>query len=148
MFRTSDGGFYFYGDPFENGFFHEQRSRSMPLPLSTRIWTKLGTLPKAVWGWVSREFVSVILSLLGIAAVAVWVKYVDADRGASVANESADSGVPKQPEKYVHEMNVQRYYGLLRGQTFGCRTIVVLVDTETKPQLIRSFTEIVRPYKK
>ncbi|CAG5011375.1 unnamed protein product [Parnassius apollo] len=53
-----------------------------------------------------------------------------------------------QPELRLHELRAEKYNGLVRLMKPGCRTIVVLVDTQSKVQLLSKFHKIVWPYRK
>ncbi|XP_023950560.2 dnaJ homolog subfamily C member 16 [Bicyclus anynana] len=53
-----------------------------------------------------------------------------------------------QPEMRLHEMRAEKYNGLVRLQKPGCRTIVLLVDMQSRVQLLSKFHKIVWPYRK
>ena len=52
------------------------------------------------------------------------------------------------PELKVHEMKAESYNGLVRLLRPGCRTIVVLVDRDSKEQLVRRFFRTAWPYRR
>ncbi|CAG9585841.1 unnamed protein product [Danaus chrysippus] len=53
-----------------------------------------------------------------------------------------------QPEMRLHELRAEKYNGLVRLQKPGCRTIVLLVDSQSRVQLLSKFHKIVWPYRK
>ncbi|XP_068629703.1 dnaJ homolog subfamily C member 16 [Battus philenor] len=52
------------------------------------------------------------------------------------------------PELRLHELRAEKYNALVRLMKPGCRTIVVLLDEQSKVQLITSFHKIAWPYRK
>lgn len=59
------------------------------------------------------------------------------------------SKVPKtQPELRLHELRAEKYNGLVRLIKPGCRTIVLLVDGQSRQQLLPEFHRIAWPYRK
>ncbi|XP_050670634.1 dnaJ homolog subfamily C member 16 [Leptidea sinapis] len=55
---------------------------------------------------------------------------------------------PAQPEMRLHELRAEKYNGLVRLQKPGCRTIVLLLDGQSRSQLLTRFHRIVWPYRK
>ncbi|CAG9783439.1 unnamed protein product [Diatraea saccharalis] len=53
-----------------------------------------------------------------------------------------------QPEMRLHELRAEKYNGLVRLLKPGCRTIVLLVDMQSRVQLLSKFHKIVWPYRK
>ncbi|XP_063531462.1 uncharacterized protein LOC134742341 [Cydia strobilella] len=53
-----------------------------------------------------------------------------------------------QSELRLHELRVEKYNGLVRLLKPGCRTIVLLVDMQSRVQLLSKFHKIVWPYRK
>lgn len=53
-----------------------------------------------------------------------------------------------QPELRLHELRAEKYNGLVRLLKPGCRTIVLLVDAQSRQQLIPEFHRIVWAYRK
>ncbi|XP_013182257.1 PREDICTED: dnaJ homolog subfamily C member 16 [Papilio xuthus] len=51
-------------------------------------------------------------------------------------------------ELRLHELRAEKYNGLVRLMKPGCRTIVVLVDLQSRVQLLSKFHKIVWPYRK
>lgn len=53
-----------------------------------------------------------------------------------------------QPELKLHEMRAEKYNGLVRLLKPGCRTIVLVLDMQSRQQLIPPFHKAVWPYRK
>ncbi|XP_046965238.1 dnaJ homolog subfamily C member 16 [Vanessa cardui] len=53
-----------------------------------------------------------------------------------------------QSEMRLHELRAEKYNGLVRLLKPGCRTIVLLVDGQSRVQLLSKFHKIVWPYRK
>ncbi|KAJ2952477.1 hypothetical protein O0L34_g6789 [Tuta absoluta] len=53
-----------------------------------------------------------------------------------------------QPELRLHELRAEKYNGLVRLLKPGCRTIVLLVDMQSRVMLLSKFHKIVWPYRK
>ncbi|XP_014254175.1 dnaJ homolog subfamily C member 16 isoform X1 [Cimex lectularius] len=53
-----------------------------------------------------------------------------------------------QPQLKIHEMRAETYNGLVRLLRPGCRTILLLVDSQSKPKLVPKFHSHVWPYRK
>ncbi|XP_047988249.1 dnaJ homolog subfamily C member 16 [Leguminivora glycinivorella] len=53
-----------------------------------------------------------------------------------------------QSELRLHELRSEKYNGLVRLLKPGCRTIVLLVDMQSRVQLLSKFHKIVWPYRK
>ena len=50
--------------------------------------------------------------------------------------------------RLLHELRAETYNGMVRMLKPGCRTIVVLVDSQSKNKLLSDFHRIVWPYRK
>lgn len=61
---------------------------------------------------------------------------------------SALSSITHNPECRIHEMRGETYNGLVRLIKPGCRTVVLLLDSETKTELLPKFQRSVWPYRK
>lgn len=57
--------------------------------------------------------------------------------------------IPKyQPELKLHELRAEKYNGLVRLLKPGCRTIILILDMQSRQQLIPPFHKAVWPYRK
>ncbi|XP_069683345.1 dnaJ homolog subfamily C member 16 [Periplaneta americana] len=61
-------------------------------------------------------------------------------------NRKAKAAVPQL--RLLHELRAETYNGMVRMLKPGCRTIVVLVDNQSKTKLLPDFHRIVWPYRK
>jgi hypothetical protein len=61
-------------------------------------------------------------------------------------NTKTKAAVPQL--RLLHELRAETYNGMVRLLKPGCRTIVVLVDDQSKGQLLSEFHRIVWPYRK
>lgn len=101
---------------------------------------------------------SVLATVLLVLAVGYLMAYLIRVEEESVQKQKEErrkqSGVGKknnnepQSELRLHELRAEKYNGLVRLLKPGCRTIVVLVDTQSRVQLLSKFHKIVWPYRK
>ncbi|XP_001603228.1 dnaJ homolog subfamily C member 16 [Nasonia vitripennis] len=96
---------------------------------------------------------SVLATLLLIGAVGYGMSYLVKLEEASVQAKYGQfkensKAVTTQPQLRLHEMRAETYNGLVRLLKPGCRTIVLLVDAQTKLKLLPSFHRAVWPYRK
>nr|CAG4646174.1 EOG090X049L [Macrothrix elegans] len=94
---------------------------------------------------------SVIGTVLFIAAVGYVMTYLV--RLEEEAVQKSSNGQPKTSrtmtmELKLHELRSETYNGMVRLLKPGCRTLVLLVDNNTKCQLIPTFHKAVWPYRK
>ena len=70
--------------------------------------------------------------------------------GVEESNLASGLGVDGKriPELKIHEMKAESYNGLVRLLRPGCRTLVVLVDKDSKEQLVRKFFRLTWPYRR
>jgi hypothetical protein len=61
-------------------------------------------------------------------------------------NKKPKAAVPQL--RLLHELRAETYNGMVRMLKPGCRTIVVLVDAQSKNKLLPEFHRIVWPYRK
>lgn len=71
---------------------------------------------------------------------------------ASIQAERAqckDNGKPtqSQPQLRLHELRAEKYNGLVRLLKPGCRTIILLVDVQSRLKLLPAFHKAVWPYR-
>lgn len=63
-------------------------------------------------------------------------------------NENGRTGSSHQPELKLHELRAEKYHGLVRLLKPGCRTILLVLDMQSRHQLIPPFHRAVWPYRK
>lgn len=63
-------------------------------------------------------------------------------------NSGKKNNNEQQSELRLHELRAEKYNGLVRLLKPGCRTIVLLVDMQSRVQLLSKFHKIVWPYRK
>lgn len=51
------------------------------------------------------------------------------------------------PELKIHELRAETYNGMVRLLKPGCRTIVLIVDRESKEKLVPKFYKLAWPYR-
>lgn len=56
--------------------------------------------------------------------------------------------VVTQPSLKLHELRAETYNGLVRLLRPGCRTVLLLTDTQSRATLLPKFHRIVWPYRK
>lgn len=52
-----------------------------------------------------------------------------------------------QPQLRLHELRAEKYNGLVRLLKPGCRTVILLVDTQSRLKLLPAFHKAVWPYR-
>ena len=52
------------------------------------------------------------------------------------------------PELKIHELRAETYNGMIRLLKPGCRTIVLIVDRESKEKLVPKFYKLAWPYRR
>lgn len=55
--------------------------------------------------------------------------------------------ISSQPQLRLHELRVEKYNGLVRLLKPGCRTIILLVDAQSRLKLLPAFHRAVWPYR-
>lgn len=52
------------------------------------------------------------------------------------------------PELRIHEMRAEKYNGLIRLLKPGCRTIILIADQQSRPNLLPGFHKAIWPYRR
>ena len=52
------------------------------------------------------------------------------------------------PELRIHELRAEKYNGLVRLLKPGCRTVVLIADSISRPKLLPGFHKAIWPYRK
>ncbi|XP_043269682.1 dnaJ homolog subfamily C member 16 [Venturia canescens] len=97
--------------------------------------------------------ISVFATLMIIGALGYGMSYlvkleeisVQAKRGACKDNPKP---AKPQPQLRLHELRAEKYNGLVRLLKPGCRTIILLVDYQSRLKLLPAFHRAVWPYRK
>lgn len=55
--------------------------------------------------------------------------------------------LPSQPQLRLHELRAEKFNGLVRLLKPGCRTIILLVDAQSRLKLLPAFHKAVWPYR-
>ncbi|XP_043787548.1 dnaJ homolog subfamily C member 16 [Apis laboriosa] len=97
--------------------------------------------------------VSVIATLMLIGAAGYGMSYLAKLEEASIQAERAQcknnsKPTPTQPQLRLHELRAEKYNGLVRLLKPGCRTIILLVDDQSRLKLLPAFHKAVWPYRK
>lgn len=58
-----------------------------------------------------------------------------------------DKLAPSQPQLRIHDLRAEKYNGLVRLLKPGCRTIILLVDAQSRLKLYPAFHKAVWPYR-
>lgn len=69
---------------------------------------------------------------------------IQAKRGQCKENSKP---VQAQPQLRLHELRAEKYNGLVRLLKPGCRTIILLVDYQSRLKLLPAFHRAVWPYR-
>lgn len=109
---------------------------------------------------LGKEHILPAISILGTIAFIIFAAYLmtylmkleekkvkeSYEAGSLGGSRSSLNGY--QPQLKIHEMRAETYNGLVRLLRPGCRTILLLVDTQSKPKLLPKFHKFVWPYRK
>ncbi|KAF7992695.1 hypothetical protein HCN44_005039 [Aphidius gifuensis] len=63
-------------------------------------------------------------------------------------NKDLTKPIQSQPQLRLHELRAEKYNGLVRLLKPGCRTIILLVDYQSRLKLVPAFHRAVWPYRK
>ncbi|XP_023241967.1 dnaJ homolog subfamily C member 16-like [Centruroides sculpturatus] len=129
--------------------------------LFTRIVNRLVLMGDVLQENISRQqilpAVSVVLSVGFIVLVGYIMSYLVHLEEKNIQEKyrqegKVPPGVPNKPKQEyklnIHELRGETYNGLIRLLKPGCRSIVLLVDKESKTKLLNKFYRIVYPYRK
>ncbi|XP_022905237.1 dnaJ homolog subfamily C member 16 [Onthophagus taurus] len=126
-----------------------------------RVFSKIRTIWLSIYDGLSKEQILPALSVLGTVAFIVIIGFVmtyfvrieeekiNATK-SSVTNNNVSNGSISvyQPELKIHELRSEKYHGLVRLLKPGCRTILLILDMQSRQQLIPPFHKAVWPYRK
>ncbi|KAL1137626.1 hypothetical protein AAG570_009322 [Ranatra chinensis] len=124
----------------------------------SRIFTKLLLTAEYLNENIGKEhilpIVSILVTVLVIVLAGYFMSYLiklkNCKKKGSLGSNSGSSGLTGcyTPQLKLHDMRAETYNGLVRLLRPGCRTILLLVDTQSKPHLLPKFHKVVWPYRK
>ncbi|XP_054716062.1 dnaJ homolog subfamily C member 16-like [Uloborus diversus] len=131
------------------------------LSLFTRVLNRMVLIGDVLWDNITRQevlpAVSVILSIGFIILVGYIMTYLVQLEEQNIQEKYQREGkqVPGMPNRskpeyhlHIHELRGETYNGLVRLLKPGCRTIVLLLDSESKMKLLPIFYRSVYPYRR
>lgn len=131
------------------------------LGLFSRVLNRMILMGDVLWDNITRQEIlpalSVVLSVGFIILVGYIMSYLVQLEEQSIQEKYQREGkqVPGVPNKskpeyhlHIHELRGETYNGLVRLLKPGCRTLVLLVDNESKMKLLPIFYRTVYPYRK
>lgn len=131
------------------------------LSIFSRMILKLVTVTQYLKENISRNealpAISVLLTVVFVVAAGYFMSYLVKLEEEAITEKFRREGkeIPGVPKKVikevvfkVHELRGETYNGLVRLLKPGCRTIVLLVDKDSKDQLTPIFYKICYPYRR
>lgn len=131
------------------------------LSLFSRVLNRMILIGDVMWDNITRQeilpAVSVLLSIAFIILIGYIMSYLVQLEEQSIQEKYQREGkqVPGMPNRskpeyhlHIHELRGETYNGLVRLLKPGCRTIVLLLDNESKMKLLPVFYRAVYPYRK
>ncbi|OQR69755.1 dnaJsubfamily C member 16-like [Tropilaelaps mercedesae] len=126
--------------------------------LLTRILKRLALMADAIADNVSKyqvlPVISVVVSFVFIILIGYLMSYLVQLEENKIRQQGKNVHVPggskprNECKLSIHELRGETYNGLVRLLKPGCRTVVLLVDAESKPKLLPQFFKAVFPYRK
>ncbi|KAF2899439.1 hypothetical protein ILUMI_06735 [Ignelater luminosus] len=124
-----------------------------------RIITKLLVFSERIYDGLNKEQILPVLSIVGTVIFIIAVGYFMAylvrmeeesirQQNAKAKNNNTGPANNYQPELRLHELRSEKYNGLVRLLKPGCRTIILVLDMQSRQQLIPPFHKAVWPYRK
>ncbi|KAL2744675.1 dnaJ subfamily C member 16 isoform X2 [Vespula maculifrons] len=97
--------------------------------------------------------ISVLATLMLIGVAGYGMSYLAKLEEANVQAEKAQhkeniNSNASQPQLRLHELRAEKYNGLVRLLKPGCRTVILLVDAQSRLKLLPAFHKAVWPYRK
>ncbi|KAB0795064.1 hypothetical protein PPYR_11903 [Photinus pyralis] len=122
-----------------------------------RIVTKLLIFSERLYEGLSKDQILPVLSIVGTIVFIVGVGYfmaylVRIEEESVKQNSKGKAGdgddANYQPELRLHELRAEKYNGLVRLLKPGCRTLILVLDMQSREHLIPPFHKAVWPYRK
>ncbi|KAJ8983813.1 hypothetical protein NQ317_008939 [Molorchus minor] len=128
----------------------------------SKIITKIMNFAESCYDGMNKDQILPALSVLGtmifILALGYFMSYLvrleeeniqkQKAKAKSGNNNNDTTKIDYQPELHLHELRSETYNALVRLLKPGCRTIVLVLDMQSRQQLIPSFHKAVWPYRK
>lgn len=98
--------------------------------------------------------IGTVLFILGVGYLMTYLVKIEEEnvrKQGYVPNKTTDNTTESPnyvPELKIHELRAEKYNGLVRLLKPGCRTIVLIADTASRPKLLPGFHKAVWPYRK
>jgi DnaJ homolog subfamily C member 16 len=98
--------------------------------------------------------IGTILFILGVGYLMTYLVKIEEEnvrKQGYTSHKKTDNGsenTPYVPELKIHELRAEKYNGLVRLLKPGCRTIVLIADTQSRPKLLPGFHKAIWPYRK
>ncbi|KAK9890896.1 hypothetical protein WA026_012238 [Henosepilachna vigintioctopunctata] len=98
--------------------------------------------------------ISIVATVIFIMLVGYLMAYLVRLEEEDIKKQKTNSGNNNndfsnyQPELKLHELRAEKYNGLVRLLKPGCRTILLILDMQSRQQLIPPFHKAVWPYRK
>jgi DnaJ homolog subfamily C member 16 len=148
-FRSSS--FHFFQDLFDE---HSQN-------MATRVIKRIIVSIDYLYDSLGKEHIFPVISVIGTILFILGVGYLmtylvkieeeNVRKQGYTAHKKTDNGsvsTPYVPELKIHELRAEKYNGLVRLLKPGCRTIVLIADTQSRPKLLPGFHKAIWPYRK
>ncbi|KAL3269506.1 hypothetical protein HHI36_008572 [Cryptolaemus montrouzieri] len=123
-----------------------------------RIISKTLAFLDSIYDGLGKEQILPAVSILGTVLFILLVGYLmaylvrleeeDIKKQKATSGNNNNEGSSYQPELKLHELRAEKYNGLIRLLKPGCRTILLILDMQSRQQLIPPFHKSVWPYRK
>ncbi|CAG0913740.1 unnamed protein product [Notodromas monacha] len=92
--------------------------------------------------------VSVLGTIVFILFVGWFMSYMVKLEDEKIAKTQSAAKLRTEPQLKIHELRGETYNGLVRLLKPGCRTIILILDNDSKRTLLPKFHRVVWPYRK
>lgn len=129
--------------------------------LATRVIKRIIVSIDYLYDSLGREHILPVISVIGtilfILGVGYLMTYLVKIEEENVRkqgyfpkqkSEPASESSAYIPELKIHEFRAEKYNGLVRLLKPGCRTIILIADTQSRPKLLPGFHKAIWPYRK
>ncbi|KAF5291126.1 hypothetical protein FQA39_LY14368 [Lamprigera yunnana] len=120
-----------------------------------RIIAKLLVFSEKMYDGLNKEQILPALSIVGTVIFIIGVGYfmsylvrMEEERLKESLKGQPNNSKSYQPELKLHELRAEKYNGLVRLLKPGCRTIILILDMQSRQHLIPPFHKAVWPYRK